>query len=380
MSSPILNPGAAPLFDDSVATSAKNGSPTTASPVIDLATAIQFYQHQGRPIFHFWGGKAVNNKPAYYRFLRFDKLEGGGQAFRAMFAALPASAVTPTTDQGVRITEDSTDYDTAFAASSPSVYSDPEDTFALGATGPVRLGSSGVPLSYASGPIDTASPYLTSGCYYEDWQQLEADPTKTLLADGYVPGAGIIATKTSARTTLDILRDRFTHVWKYRRPSIGWSIRDAGTGASVNFSTSKNAYRYIFDQSIGDGGTAPSATGRATTLPLRYSAAGLRNQIRVYVWVYAALSAGTGTGTLAVASKDSSGTMTGMTALTNNVAITGTGFDWWPHTGAFDPATNAYFTGYAGGAFDRILLGAKTSGTATVKIAAFQMVVVHSTL
>lgn len=381
MSSPIVVPSAAPLFDDSAQDLVKNGASTRADIMRAIAQNVQHYQYAGRPLFHYWGGQLIANEHNLYRFLRYDVLEGGGGSVRSRHAILPPGAVTPTSTQGIRVDEDIA-YDSFRGGginNAVTTYAYPENTEEMEARGPTRTVNDGV-LDFRVGPIDNASPYMMSGCFYEDAVYF-ADPSKTVLPDGFIPNAGIIATKTGARATDDVLRDRFQHVWKYRRPTIGWSARRPGGGGAINFTVSKNDYRFIFDQSIGDGGTAPSATGPAFTLPLRHSAAGLRNQIRVYVWVFACLSAGTGTGTLAVANLDSGGSMTAMTALTNNVAITGTTFQWWPATGAsvFDPSTDPHFNGYAGGDYDRILLGAKTNGTASVKIGAYQMLVLHST-
>jgi hypothetical protein len=112
---------------------------------------------------------------------------------------------------------------------------------------------------------------------------------------------------------------------------------------------------------------------------LKYSAAGRETQVRVYVFVLAAMSGGTDTGTIAVANKNASGTMGAMAALTNPQTIAGTGFTWYPSLGAFDPATCPYFNAYAGTTFDRVCLGARSSGaTDKVQIRSVMFAVVPS--
>ena len=366
------------LLDDAARLSASNGALARASLPNRLASSIRQFQHGGRPLFHWFNAPFAFTSANLYRFVRLNKLDGNGQQMSAIVGTIPPTTA-PTTTSAVRIQKVSsvTNYDTAYTSAAVQ-HSYPEDVASLRVAGiPAGGGVSGVPEEFAIGPVDTASPDMLMGCVYED-AAFAADPTLTVLDQGFTVGNPIVASKSGGRSTMNVMRDRFTHVWRNRRPHVGYSVRFPDSGGYVL--TTAGQYRYIFDGTIGDGGVAPSATGKGMTLPLKYSAAGRRTQVRVYVWVYARLTAGTGTGSIAVANKGASGTMGTMAALTNGSAISGTSFAWWPHMGSFDPATNAYFNGYAGAPFDRVLLGGKTTGTADLEISAFVMVPYHSTL
>jgi hypothetical protein len=378
MSENVTTPPRLALLDDGATDDCSNGVLARASVMANAIRALRYIQHAGRPIFHLVGQPSVFANAQERRFIRLDTLDGGGRYLAGLVGGI-RNTTTVSATQGLRLSEGVTPHDTAWP-STASVNRYPEDLVPIDIVGPLHTGSAPATVNgYELGQIDAQSPQLSSACIYEDARSKE-DSDIIAMEDPFVPNNGIVATKSGSRSTLDVARERFLHVWRNRRPHFGWSGQYPDTTGYIDLTTSKNNYRYIFDQTIGDGGTAPSATGKAATLPLRYSGAGRRTQIRVYVWVYARLSAGTGTGTIAVANKDASGTMGGMTALTNNVAITGTSFTWWPHTGSWDPATNAYFNGYAGGAFDRVLVGGKTSGTASLQIGAYMLVPFHSTL
>ncbi len=170
----------------------------------------------------------------------------------------------------------------------------------------------------------------------------------------------------------------FENTFKYQRPQIGWSATNPGTaGNYVAFTTSMSSYRYIFDQTYGAGGTSFTATTPAITFPLSYSSHGMSTQVRVYVFVYAAMAGTTNTGSIAVANKDASGTMASSpTALINGATINSTTFAWYPTIASFNPATAPYFLAHAGASYDRIALCARSSGsTNSVRIAAYTLLV-----
>jgi hypothetical protein len=210
-----------------------------------------------------------------------------------------------------------------------------------------------------------------------------APPTDSGSAIGSAdvhPKGSIVGERSGSNEALDSLMRIYVDAWHYQRPQIGWSAVDS-TNGGISFTTSKNQFRYIFDQSFGTGGSFGfSASGAAITLPLSYAAAGRRNQVRVYVFVYAKMSGTTDTGSIGVANKDSGGTMASTaTALTNGATISGTTMQWYPDPASFDASTAPYFLGYAGSTPDRVALCAKSSGTTdSVKISAWTFIVQHS--
>ncbi len=373
------------LLDDAVRHVASNGALARGALIEAEARSIQHYQHAGRPFFHFWGYQNTNDNTTLYRFARANFLEGGGQQFRARFGALPKDGASSTT-QGTTVTVDGTPYVTAMPTSMETARY-PQNMQAIDTT---AITSFGTPVEdYSFGPNDADSPYLMSGCLYEDFTD-PGDTDITVTTDGFRSGADILAVKTGAPSTVDRLQDTFRKVWRFRRPTASWSLEDPDSlynpsaDPGLELATSPNQYRYLFDQRIGNGGgTAPSVTGPGWTLPLCYSAAGLRNQIRVYVWVYACMTpiveGDAGEGHIAVANKDSTGTMqTTFTELTNGPVITGVSPQWYPALGSFDPTSSPYFMGYCGAAPDRVLIGAKATADATVRISAITMLAFHS--
>ncbi len=188
----------------------------------------------------------------------------------------------------------------------------------------------------------------------------------------------IVGAHTSSPESLQYFMLTYVNTHKYMRPQFGWSSKD---GTYVDFTTSKTNFRYIFDQTYGTGGTTMSATTPAATLPLMYSASGRRTQVRVYVFVYAAMSGATNTGSIGVANRNASGTSASApSAITNTPTISGTTFAWYPTLASWNKNTSPYFLGYAGTVVDRVALCAKSSGsTDSVRIGAFTFVVMNET-
>ena len=231
-------------------------------------------------------------------------------------------------------------------------------------------------------PQDLIDPVVTGSYVDSSGTQTGKNPyvgTSLLHVGGDV--VGVTASESSSEA-LRRLRVNLVDTIQFRRGQIGWSAIAPGTNY-VTFDTSSQDWRYIFDQTYGGGGSGnnSSLTSPAITLPLYLSAQDMATQVRVYVFVYAAMSGTANTGSIGIANRDSSGNMAvSPSAVTNPITISGTTFQWYPSvasaTGAsLNLATAPYFMGYAGGFYDRVVLCAKSSGaTDTVRIAAFTLI------
>ncbi len=361
------------VFNDGLLNGVKNAVPTHAAIMGILADSITARQHEGRPFHHWWGGNiTASDQPdvASLRMLRINLLEGGCKQPRGIIEAIPGAGLT-STSAGIYAYGELNAFS---ASSSTQVY--PDEAFSVGVQ-PDTTTDTAVPTGEADEiTIGSDSIIMVNGVLYED-TVTGARPDDVVTRTGYVPGGDILADQTSSRSTNEVLVDRFQHVWTNRRPQIGWSCQSPNY---CNFNTSSQQFRYWADQTVGDGGTAPSATGPGDTLPVRYAGSGLRATVRVYVWVYARMSGNTNNGTLAIANKDSGGTMQPFVQIGSSGMITTNVWTWYPVTGgAFDPASTPYFESPTGVAFDRVLLGAKSTGaTDTVQIADWVMFVYHS--
>jgi len=193
--------------------------------------------------------------------------------------------------------------------------------------------------------------------------------------------------KSGTQENLSSFVTVYRDTWFHQRPQIGWSVICPGQFSSsrraIAFSTSPQQYRYIFDQTFGVGGSSFAVGDPSITLPLANAAAGMRTQVRVYVFVYAAMTGATNTGTLAVSSRTGALNTQAATptALTNPVTISGVPFAWYPDPTTWTPSTGAYFLGNAAVAYDRVALCAKASGPAAdqVAIGAFTFIVAPAT-
>jgi hypothetical protein len=363
------------VFQDGVRSNSKNGAPTRSGVPGVLADVITARQHEGRPYGHFWGGQVTADlqplNPAM-QMLRLNTLEGGCKSPRgvmyAIFGAGLASADTGFYAQDGTLNK--------FPGSSFSqVY--PEQVFSYPIS-PDPTTDTAVPSGEAEEQtIGTDSIILTSGVLFDN-SVLEARPEDCITRDGFVPGADVIATKTGSRSTNARLIDRFEQVWQNNRPQIQWSSIG---GTWCDFTEDPQQFRFWGNQTIGDGGTAPSLNGPGITLfGTRYAGAGLRDTVRVYVSVYAAMSGATDQGEIAIANRDTSGAMQPFAQIGSSGMISGTGFQWYPATGsAFDPATAPYFEAPTNQVYDRVLLGARSTGaTDTVRIGAWHMAIYHS--
>ncbi len=360
------------VFPDGFLNRVKNGVATNGAIMGVLADAITAKIHEGRPYFHFWGGHVTAddqpNSTALFT-IRHKRFNGGGKSPRGTMHALAGAGLTSTTAGIYAYGE----LNNLSAASSTQYY--PDEAFQVHVQPDIATDDPVLSASPEQITLGSDSIILTAGCLYER-TVTAARPEDCVLRNGFAPGADILADQTNNYSTDYWMVATFTSLWQNRRPEIGWS---AIGGTYCDFSTSSQQFRYWGDQSIGTTGTAPSNTGPGDTLPVLYAGAGRRTTIRVYVAVYAAMSGATNQGTLAIANRDTSGTMGPFVQIGSSGMITGSGFQWYP-SGTFDPSTAPYFESPTNQAYDRVLLGAKSNGaTDTVRIAAWKMFVYHST-
>lgn len=355
-------------INDSVLHFGRNGAVPAGAVQRLIAQHIQYRQHQGRPLGHFWGGwdtNAIASGTPTFRLARLDLLDGGCAKFGALMHVM-SSAGDLSDTAGIYINGSYTP-----VLGNVNAIKYPDQIQSKNATTPERSPAvaTGDTIEEAIGFDDT---YPMAGCFYEDAVTAFADVSTTLATDGVGPGKDILASQTGAYGTVEVMIDRFMHVWKNRRNTYSWFTTESGYH---EFALSSHAYRYIFDQTVGTGGTAPSATGPAITLPHQYSGPGRDTGVRVFVWVLAAMSGTTDGGTLAVANKDpSSGLLGAMTPLVNPQTIGGTGFAWYPSLGTFDPTETPYFVSPTNLPFDRVCLGGRSEGTTDkLRIRGFMM-------
>lgn len=369
----IIIPTGTNDFPDDVLNMGRNGSAPRATIEAAIASRLQYKQHQGRALFHWWGGWNAHalgydvTGATVFRFARHHALQGGGRHLRMTAHILPPLSA-PSATPGINI----------------AGFNNPTGWNGVGAYYPNQLLIAGgltdgdddeYPSVVEENTIGFDSVRPVAGCIYED-QIKDIQASDTVQSDLITSGADVLATQAGSYQTLDRLRDRMNHVRQNRTTQISWASRG---DEYIELATSSHAYRYLYDQTIGTGGTAPSATGPALTLPNHYAGYGIDTQVRVFVYVYAAMSGNTDGGTIAVANK-TSGSMGAMTALTNPATIGGTGYAWYPSLGAdIDPTTDAYFlspTNLTAPFFDRICLGARSEGTTDkVRIKAWTMIV-----
>ncbi len=387
MSSVIVNGGVKPQFqDDQQREYARNGKAASGDVMrktIALANQVTF---AGKPIFNWIADLGTTNAnitgidPLYRQIYTGENYGAIREGARAIY--LPDTG-TSVAGQGWHVTWTSTSTTSLLHYSGVSGTSYP-----VGALTSHVLTSAGYGIRELKiGSVTSNGPQLSAGCVYQEPQN-EIDPSLLQPISsvyGYAglanvgPGRNVFGSSTSTTAT-EVLRN-LTHVlvdtYGRRRPQIGWSIPNPGVSSQfVLFATSGQQYRYIHDQSYGSGGLTITESTPGITLPLKYAGSGRNTQVKVGVYVYAAMTGATDTGSLAVANRNSSGTMAGVAStLTNNVTVSGTTFQWYPSLGS-DPA---YFMGYCGSAahYDRVVLCARADGvTDQIKIAAYTIYVI----
>jgi hypothetical protein len=376
------------FIDDAARTDhCRNGQPAHGQTMESMATFLNQIAYAGRPLFNWWGSDWPGGaSPQDVIRQVVMRQQGAVQQRTAVHALRPTGALAA--GQGLFsgidgvVAPAGTDVDEGYASLPSAAY--PADVVMRKIVGEQELDERFAQVR--AGNITANGPQLRSGVYGEAGVQTADDTFATSAIAGtgrYVAQGKVVAVDSSVSSieTVTRFRDRFNEVWMRRRPQIGWNIQAAGAGAT-SIQTLSTDWRYIFDNSIGDGGVAPSATGPGITLPLKYAGSGLRTQVRVIVCVYARMSGTTDTGTVGIANKNASGTMGAFAALTNPVTITGNTFAWYPTIPSNTaPESMPYFNGYCGPAseFDRVLIGFKTSGaTDSVDIGGFSLIVCHS--
>ena len=376
------------LYDDACRADGRNGGPAVGSIFKGYVDGLNAIACRYRPVLSFWGGSDWGNSfseaSGGYNF-NWLNVNPGVTRLVGHFLTCPNNGVPSnpqTVDMVVNIT--------VGTAYSPPVPEDdnhptkyPRDA--------VEVASIKFPATATQRPVVlqlashfTNGPQLRSGLVYED-QNINPGSIQAIPSDYITTGAAITgkaASNSDIRATKGI-RDFFRSVHAGHRLAFGWAgqhgVSPNDGDCKLNFAPT--AYRYLFSQTIGDGGTAPTATGRGITVPLRYSAAGIRTRVRVYVSVLAAMATGAGgVGSLAVYNLDDSGAMPGAAVpLVNGPSITGTTWAWYGWSTPFNPGADAYFLGNAVRPYDRVVLcGKSTSGTDYLRIGAFSMAAYHS--
>jgi len=367
-----------PAFaDDSERELAKNGRPALAAIVSRQTRMLNQIAHSGFPCYAWISdGDELGGAQVHRQVYLANSL--GAVSELAHIIYMPFSAADPsafTTGQGVTLDVGGT---SAFRALNSlggltGISLWPESAMHVGVE--TAFGDSGAPVEMTITREEDNGPLMASGIFAQAGQYA-IDSTGLHVGSSDEHSKGDIVGRDSLGSESLFDFDLFYQdTFRNRRPQFGWC--DPRSGSYVDFTTSKTNFRYIFDQSYGTSGTSFSAGGPAATLPLMYTAGGRDTQVKVYVFINAAMSGTTDTGTIGVANKNSSGTMaSSASALTNASTISGTTFAWYPSLGSFDLATSQYFLAYAGSTPDRVALCAKSSGsTDSVRIRAWTMIV-----
>lgn len=337
----------AKYFPDNILKHGMNGTAPRGALMNGIAKVIRARQHEGSTLYHWWNINASTGTTVL-QIARTNFLEGGGRRQRGS-AYLVTSGGSPVGDPGITIDGNLNTFPQTDDSTTVLGLEDDDDDNVTGELDQTTIGTDGV--------------YGHAGCLYNDAIP-DIDPVDTIDSSKFEAGRDVLATQTGSLGSMDRMRDRFDHVWRMRRLVFPWSCTQ---DKYVEFGVSSQDWRYIFDQTIGTGGTAPAADGPAITIPAYASGIANFGIVRIYVSVYAAMSGATDDGLMGIANKDANGSMQAFQAMQNPVTITGTTFAWYPSIGAFDPATHMYFDSPTGVAFDRACIGAKADG-ATDKV------------
>src|SRR6185312_1817107 len=350
------------FLDDSLRESARNGRPALASLVAKEVLLLNQIAYSGYPCYAWISDSDDLNSQQVHRQV-YLPMNAGAVSEHAHVVYMDFSSIDSspafTTGQGITLDVGGTsefvplNYPGGIVAA--SVWPDDARRVSI----ETAHGGSASAEEVTITSEEENGPLMASGIFAQAGQSQVDSATSFPVGGANLHSKGNIVARSSL--SLNSLHDFLTSyndVFKRRRPQFGWC--DARAGSYVDFTASKTNFRYIFDQTMGAGGTSFSAGGPAITLPLMYTAGGRDTQVRVYVYVYAAMSGATNTGTIGVANKNSSGTMaSGASALTNGATISGTSFSWYPSLGSFDGSTEPYFLAYAGSRYDRVALCAK---------------------
>lgn len=354
---------------DAMLAATRNGFAPYGNIQATMVRRLQYKQHEGRVLFHWWGGwnaKGINfdtSGATVFRFGRHNALEGGGRHLRMNAHVMQPKDPAASTTTGITFNG----RNNAFSPNADGAYYPDKMVMSRGLLTDTDDDISGVVDEVYIG-FDNVRP--VAGCVFEDTiRAVNADDTVT---DNQIAGGReVLAVQTGSYSTLDRMRDRVNHVHQNRNTQISWACPD-----DSYFEFNGSDWRYMFDQTVGDGGTAPDVQGPGVTLPVPYAGYGISSQVRVYLYVYAAMSGATDHGTVAVANKDAIGSMGAMAALFNGQTISGTSYQWWPPLGTIDSTVDAYFLSPTGIVFDRVLIGGRSEGTTDkLRVKAWSMIV-----
>lgn len=391
---PRISPHIA-LYDDAKRVDARNGAPASAAYASEMIGSLDSLACRFRPTFNFFGGSDAINRAALLHQNRLDV--SPGSIGMSMTGLVVPSVGSPSDPQRVTGTVGATTLTMPMAIglrADPSRAVYPRD-----AVRTVRANFDAAPNdsphAVTIGSEGANGPQIRSGVFYERWNFTPTDPAppdapQVLPTDSFRPGGNILGREASFDDihALAGLRDYYRRVIAGRRLAFGVAFVAGADGTEddgcAKLNLSPTNYRYILDQNTGQGGgaTAPSPTGRGITIPLQFSACGLRTRIRLYFSVRARMATGAGgTGTFATYSLDDAGAMTGPTAMVNGPSVTGTTWQWYGWSSPFDPAADSYFLGNAVRKYDRVLpCGKSTSVGDFLQVSSFSVAAFHSVL
>ena len=380
------------MYDDAVRALCRNGQGATGRTMKDLLDGVISNGWRPRPVFNMWGGTNKINATGFIRQnwlnvnpaspgvqARFLGMSSTGALDSAQGLALSVGSVYSAVSADPPAIRDATNplrYPTNSRPGTPQVVSINEIITAVD--------TKGKPYEILAGSNTANGPQLRSMCLYE-WGDIVPVATSDPLAprfpydDAEDHGMDIIGTEAGDTKLRGIraVRDYFRKLYKARRVHFGWSgINDTAPYDGYLAFTSSN-YKYIFDTTFGQGGTAPAVTSPAITIPLFKAASGLNTRVRVYVSIYAR-QVGGGQGDLGVYIRNDDGVnMVGPTALTHSPIVTSSTWAWYGFSTPFNESNDSYFLANATLPYERMVLCARSS-VGEFDIGAFTVASYHS--
>ncbi len=377
------------LFDDARRTRGRNGKSARADLFKEYVEALNAIGVRYRPIYTMVGGSDLINTWGTNNVLNATHLavSPGCSGLRASFLVLPSYG-QQSNPQQLRMTVGA---EAADSGEPVALWDDTRPSrYPLNCHEATRMD---FPSSFTQAPNNivvgnegTNSPQIRSGLVFEKWN-LSPDPMtavpEALPTDTIAAGQTILGQSASDAELRSMkgYRDQLRRIYAGRRLVAQWSAVCGADGTAddgaIRMTVAPASYRYLFDQTLGVGGVAPTRTKRGMTLPLKSTAPGIRTRIRIYFRVLAAMESGSG-GEFAVYNLGDSGdTLVGPTAMTNPISVTGSTYQWYGMSATFNPNTDTYFQGNTVRDYDRVVPCARaTSGV--VKIRAFGLFAYHS--
>jgi hypothetical protein len=391
------------LRDDSAAANGSNGKPALAGVIRSSVKIMNDFKARPRAVRHWIGGNDNYAETTANPTLRHMHLPGVDGSTSLAFAHLSVPvanvALAPLTGlhtyygfDGVQVTDDTWAqhqikenlndlpaqwYPDRCALSGRWVTNPTYNAAKTAVEVTARTGT--------SGSVD--GPQLRAGMLYTyDWAAARTPPLygKTALPiDELTTGHDVIGAGLSDYRDMVAFRDFLRKLQRDKRIELGWSAIANSVTPWISFT---GAAQYFHDKDYGAGGTkTPTYNGPGIDLTVTYAAQGRRTSIRVYPRFYARMAGG-GSGSFSVYTRDATagtGGMTGPTALTNPVTVTGSTWRWWPNTATFSESADPYFLANADPAkiphCDNILPCGVASG-GELQVAAYTLCVRPSTL